>query len=120
MESASGRLAPEEKPMGLIAKLKHTFDATEEDAFWRARWRDRAYARETDSYEQDWAPAYRMGLDAFLRDPDRHFDEHEADLAADWPGTRDQSRLEWDRARLASLDAWQRARDLALPPETDE
>jgi hypothetical protein len=89
-------------------------DPETEVAFWRDQWHERpAGAAPGLSYEQDFSPAYRYGVDAFAADPERHFDELEPQLAAGWHGARGASRLDWSDARLAALDAWQRARDLA-------
>ena len=96
-------------------------DPEVEDAFWRRNWSGRDYVEGGTTYDQDWGPAYRYGVDSFMRAPERHFRELETDLAAGWPDYRGDSRLDWDRARFASLDAWQRARDLAdrSPPEDE-
>ena len=90
-------------------------------AFWRRNWSGRDYVEPGTTYDQDWGPAYRYGVENFIRDPGRHFNEREAELSQGWPGSRGDSRLDWDQARFASLDAWQRARDLAerSPPETE-
>jgi hypothetical protein len=89
-------------------------DPEAEVAFWRGEWqKDPARVAAGMSYEQDFSPAYRYGVDAFTADPDRHFDELEPRLAEGWMQARGASRLDWGDARLASLDAWQRARDLA-------
>lgn len=89
-------------------------DPEEEDAYWRAlHTREPARGVEGLSYEQDYSPAYRYGVDAFGADPDRHFNDMEAQLAEGWARVRGESRLDWEQARLPTLDAWQRARDLA-------
>ena len=43
--------------------------------------------------------------------PGRSFDDVEADLSRDWETRRGSSSLEWDDARDASRDAWQRVSD---------
>lgn len=105
---------------GIAGKLAaDAIDLETEDTFWRRNWSDRSYVAGGTTYDQDWGPAYRYGVDSFMRAPERHFREMETELAAGWPEYRGDSRLDWDRARFASLDAWQRARDLAerSPPE---
>lgn len=94
-------------------------DPEREDAFWRRNWSDRDYVEPGTTYDQDWGPAYRYGVESFMRSPGRHFNEMESELSQHWPGFRGDSRLDWSSARFASLDAWQRARDLAerSPPE---
>jgi hypothetical protein len=85
-----------------------------EEAYWRqAHAADPARTREGLSYEQDYGPAYRYGVDAFSAHPDRHFNEMEAQLSEGWAQARGESRLDWEQARLPTLDASQRVRDLA-------
>ena len=103
----------------LVADL---VDPQLEDAFWRKNWSDRHYIDGGYTYDQDWSPAYRYGVDAYTRYPDRRYEELEPELAAGWPQARGSSRLDWDRARPASLDAWQRVRDQverATPGDAD-
>jgi hypothetical protein len=99
---------------GMSGKLVADFvDPQLEEAFWSKNWSDRHYIDGGFTYDQDYAPAYRYGVDAFTRYPDRHYDEFEPELAAGWHEARGTSRLDWDRARPASLDAWQRVKDQA-------
>lgn len=106
---------------GLAGKLvADAVDTDAEDVFWRANWSGRDYVEGGTTYDQDWGPAYRYGVETFMRSPERQFSELEAELSAGWPGYRGDSRLDWDSARFASLDAWQRARDLAERSPTDE
>lgn len=95
-------------------------DPEKEDEYWRGNWQQREYARGEFSYDQDWSPAYRYGVEAYNRHPKRDFDELEGDLCDGWNGYCGGSRLDWERARPASREAWDRARALAagnLPRE---
>lgn len=92
----------------LVADL---VDPQLEDAFWRKNWSSRHYVDGGYTYDQDWGPAYRYGVDAYSRYPGRRYEEVEPELAAGWTGARGESRLGWDQARPASLDAWQRVHD---------
>jgi hypothetical protein len=97
-------------------------DPQMEDEFWRKNWSDRKYVDGGFTYDQDWGPAYRYGVDAYTRYPDRDYDDIENDLSTGWGTARGDSRLEWDRARHASRDAWQRVRDTverAAPGDSD-
>lgn len=95
----------------LIANL---IDPRMEENYWRSHWDERAYTGSPRyTYEQDWSPAYRYGVESFMRDPNRDFSEAELELSRGWGDYRGASRLDWELARNASLDAWQRARDLA-------
>ena len=73
------------------------------------------------SYDE-YGPAYRYGVDAHSRYPDRDFDELESDMGRDWPTTRGSSSLEWEHAKQASRDAWHRVKDSAeraMPGDAD-
>ena len=96
-------------------------DPAVEDSYWRDNYRTRPYVDNTASYD-DYAPAYRHGVEAHTRYPDRPFDEIESDLGRDWGTTRGKSSLEWDRAKHASRDAWTRVKngvERAIPGDSD-
>ena len=85
-----------------------------EENYWRTHWSERDYVKDDGyTYDQDWSPAYRYGVESYLRDPERPFSDVELELSRGWGGIRGNSRLEWDDARLAVQDAWLRADDLA-------
>jgi hypothetical protein len=97
-------------------------DPQGENDFWRTNWRTREYADSTLDFDRDYSPAYRYGVDAYSRYPERHYDEIETDLSSGWTAARGESRLEWEHARQASRDAWLRmkeARERELPPDID-
>lgn len=96
-------------------------DPAVEDSYWRDNYRSRPYVTSGASYD-DYAPAYRHGVDAHTRYPNRNFDEIESDLGRDWGTTRGSSSLEWDNAKHASRDAWSRVKDnveRAIPGDSD-
>lgn len=100
---------------------KAKVDPVIEDAYWRDNYRTRPYVDSAATYD-DYAPAYRHGLEAHTRYPDRHFDEIESDLGRDWASSRGKSSLEWERAKHASRDAWTRVKDSverAIPGDSD-
>ena len=78
-----------------------------EDAYWRDNYTGRHYVESGSSYD-DYAPAYRYGVDAYSRYPGRQFDEFEPELSRDWDTNRGRSSLGWERAKHATRDAWQR------------
>ncbi|MCW0460294.1 hypothetical protein NB717_001362 [Xanthomonas sacchari] len=84
-------------------------DPTGEDAYWREEYRKRDYAKADYDYDRDYAAAYGLGLQAREQYPSRTWDEHERELSHDWGTRRGDSRLEWDEARLAARDSWERA-----------
>jgi hypothetical protein len=61
-------------------------------------------------------------IDAFSRYPAQRFDDIESDLGRDWTIARGSSRLEWEHAKHATRDAWQRLSDRverAVPGDSD-
>ena len=85
-------------------------------------WRDNHIGQpgyvEGYSYEDDYAPAYRLGYQGRGRYADRPWEQAEADLRNDWESLKGQSRLTWEQARLASQAAWHRV-ERALPGDAD-
>ena len=106
---------------GLAGKgVAEMIDPTAEDAYWRDNYTARPYA-EGGSYDE-FGPAYRYGVTSYSEYPDRTFEDVEPDLRDNWPVARGSSRLEWDRARLAAKDSWQRVSDAverAVPGDSD-
>lgn len=95
-------------------------DPVVEDAYWRSNYSSRPYA--SGSTYDEYRPAFGYGVDAYTRYPDRTFDEVEPELGRDWNSKRGSSSLEWDRAKHATRDAWQRASDSverAIPGDSD-
>ncbi|MEF7614163.1 glycine zipper domain-containing protein [Aquincola sp. MAHUQ-54] len=96
-------------------------DPAVEDAYWRDNYSTRPYVSQGSTYD-DYGPAYGYGVDAYTRYPDRSFDDLESDLSRDWGSRRGTSKLEWETARPASRDAWQRLSDRverAIPGDSD-
>jgi hypothetical protein len=108
---------------GLGGKLvADMVDPQMEDEFWRKNWSDRKYVDGGYTYDQDWGPAYRYGVENYTRYPDRPYEDIESDLSSGWESARGESRLDWDRARHATRDAWQRVSDTverATPGDSD-
>lgn len=92
-------------------------DPTVEDAYWRENYSTRPYYDSTASYDE-YAPAYRYGWEARQRYPDRSFDEVETDLQSNWGGARAKSKLDWQKAKKATRDAWDRV-ERAIPGDAD-
>lgn len=96
-------------------------DPVVEDSYWRDNYSTRPYV-ETGANYDDYSPAYRQGVDAHTRYPDRHFDDIESDLGRDWSSSRGTSSLDWDKARHASRDGWTRVKNAAervIPGDSD-
>jgi hypothetical protein len=95
---------------GLVGKdVAELADPTAESAWWRENYTARDYVKPEAAYE-DYGPAYAYGVEVFVRDPKRSFDDIEDDLAAGWDDARGGSRLGWSDARRAARDAWERVR----------
>jgi hypothetical protein len=81
---------------------------TAEDAHWRERYASRDYVEKDRPYEE-YQPAYRYGWESRARHPERTWDEHlERDLERGWEKERGASGLDWQEARPATRDAWER------------
>jgi hypothetical protein len=96
-------------------------DPAKEDAYWRDNYASRPYVGGKGSYD-DYGPAYKYGVDTYPRYKGRSFDEVENDLSRDWGTARGRSSLEWDKARHATRDAWERLSNTverAVPGDSD-
>ena len=96
-------------------------DPTVEEAYWRDNYSSRPYVSSGSTYD-DYGPAYRYGVDAYSRYPDRSFDDVEPELSRDWHTARGTSKLEWEHAKQATRDAWHRAGNAverAIPGDSD-
>jgi hypothetical protein len=93
---------------GLAGKgVAEAIDPTVEVAYWRENYSSRPYVSNNESFD-DYAPAYRYGADTFITADGRTFDEIEPELERDWPRVRGSSSLQWDRAKYATRDSWDR------------
>lgn len=101
---------------------KKAADPAVEDKYWRENHANRPYARKDVSWEH-YQPAYRAGVESYNRNPDRSFDEMEPELGRDWGRARGNSSLEWEHARPAARDAWDRVSNTverAIPGDSDK
>jgi hypothetical protein len=107
---------------GLAGKaVAEQIDPTVEDGYWRENYTNRPYVEPGSSYD-DYGPAYGYGVSEYSRYPGRTFDEVESELATGWYAGRGNSTLEWERAKGATRDAWQRVSDTverAVPGDSD-
>ena len=83
-----------------------TFDADEEDRYWRENYSSRPYAGPGSTYDT-WAPAYRYGAAAHERYAGRGWSDVEPQLRQEWE--REHGASSWERFKEAVRDAWQRA-----------
>ena len=78
-----------------------------EEAFWRTQYRSRPYVT-YGARVDDYLPAYRYGIDAYVQFSDRSFSDVESILDRNWNKARGRSSLKWVKARLAVQDSWER------------
>jgi hypothetical protein len=57
---------------------------------------------------QEWEPAVRVGIHAYLAYPDRDFDSIEPTIIAAYQRIRGRSRIPWARAAPAARRVWQK------------
>lgn len=101
---------------GLAGKgVAEAVNPTAEDAFWRSTYKTRPYVEPNAPYET-YGPAYQYGWESRSQFKDRRFDDVETELERDWQRRRGQSPLDWDKAKHATRDAWERV-DRARPGE---
>ena len=104
---------------GLAGKgVAEKVDPTVESAYWRDNYSTRPYVTKGEKFET-YEPAYRYGWESRNRYAGRKFEDVETDLGRDWNKYRgDSSSLTWDRAKLATRDAWHRV-ERAMPGDAD-
>jgi uncharacterized protein (TIGR02271 family) len=93
---------------GLAGKgVAEAIDPTVEDKYWSKQYRIRPYVNKGEKYET-YQPAYHYGITAQQKYANKSFDEAEASLRRGWTKARGTSALDWDRARDAVRDAYDR------------
>lgn len=80
---------------------------TIEEAYWEQNYHARPYVMTSYDFEA-YRPAYRSGIDSFRNNPGQSFDSLEPSLHNNWNIARGNSKLEWEQARLAARDAFNR------------
>jgi hypothetical protein len=96
---------------------KRKADPVVEDTYWRDNYASRPYVTSGATYD-DYAPAYRHGVEGYTKYEGKTYDEVEPHLERDWGTARGNSRLEWERAKHATRDAWHRV-ERAIPGDAD-
>src|SRR5436309_530424 len=93
---------------GLIGKgVAEGINPSVEHEYWRENYSKRPYVRSGSKYDE-YAPAYQYGWESKGKFGNKDFDEVEPDLGRNWNRAKGQSQLEWDDAKQASRDAWDR------------
>ncbi len=96
--------------------IARAVNPTAEEAYWEENYQMRSYVRPSASFDT-YRPAYRYGIDAYAKYDGKPFDEIEPSLNKEWAGARQNSLLEWNEARDAARDAYDRlkAREAEKP-----
>ncbi len=93
---------------GLAGKaVAEAVDPTYEYGYWEEHYAARPYVPLGASFI-DYGPAYRYGVEAYIRFNDMEFDTIEVALEGGWPAARGRSQLAWAAARQPARDAWDR------------
>jgi len=93
---------------GLAGKaIAEQIDPTVENAYWEKNYQDADYIDSGADY-QTYEPAYRYGWEARGEHDSDDFNAAENNLKRDWEKRRGNSEMEWDAARPATRDAWNR------------
>jgi len=88
-------------------EIADSVDRGIEEAYWQEQFRARPYVDAGATFD-DYGPAYGYGVDGFINNQDRTFEDAEQNLSREWLDARGKSKLDWARARHASRDAWER------------
>lgn len=91
--------------------VAESIDPTAEEAYWRDNYQKRPYHDEEVTYDQ-YGPAYRYGWEAKQRYPEQQFEDVEPELAEGWQNAQ-YSDLDWQTAKPATRDAWERIEQAA-------
>lgn len=93
---------------GLAGKgVGELIDPTTEDNWLRDSFGSRSYVRQGETFDT-YRPAYQYGGHAESHYRGRSFDEIENDLRSDWTAQHGTGGMDWDRARPAVRDAYDR------------
>ena len=100
--------------------IAEAIDPTAEDAYWRSELPRRSYYDGRFTFEDDYGPAYGFGYFMRTNASGRAFEDFEPGDAREWQKSHGRSRLEWDQAKGAVADAWQRYDDLTATNRAED
>ena len=115
--AAAGAIAGGLAGKGVAEKI----DPTVEEAYWRENFSGRPYVNSSSTFD-DYGPAYGFGARSYGQAKGRTFEQAEAELSRGWERDKGSSGLQWNDARPAARDAWQRVSDSverAVPGDSD-
>lgn len=97
---------------GLVGKSAgEATNPTIEETYWRENYRHRPYAHPDRAYEA-YQLAYQIGYEGYIAHADEitAYPEIEPELQREYDRRNDGTSVDWDSARYAVRDAWERAR----------
>ncbi|MGB3492743.1 MAG: hypothetical protein WBA57_08440 [Elainellaceae cyanobacterium] len=97
---------------GLIGtSVAEQIDPTIEDSYWRDHHRSRSYTKSDYDYDNDYSSAYRTGYEGYSQysNEGMTYADAEPRLKSDYEKRKGNSRLDWNNAKDATRDAWNRA-----------
>ena len=103
---------------GLAGKsVAENMDPTVENAYWKTNYSKRKYMESNAPYTM-YQPAYRTGYEGRSQYPGKKFEEVETNFQHDYEKSKGTSTLNWDKAKSATRDAWNRV-EKVLPGDAD-
>ena len=94
-----------------IAKdnVLHVISPEEEYRYWESQYESADEAVLNLSFDISYGPAYRYGIDSFLKHEGKPYDLiDEKDLASAWENMAEKSSLSWDDAKVPVRKAYER------------
>jgi hypothetical protein len=91
-------------------KIAREANPTTQEEYWERHYHTRPYIKSGHDFES-YRPAYRVGIDSYHSNPAEKFDNLEPSLRNNWNIKNKDSKLEWDDARHAARDAFERLAD---------
>lgn len=101
---------------GLVGKsAAESVNPTVEDEYWQNNYASQPYIEQGRKYE-DYQPAYRTGYEAYNQysNSGKSYEEIEPELQSNYEKTHAGTGVNWDKAKYATRDAWQRAENESL------
>ena len=89
-----------------------------EEKYWLERHDEQPYAKKDIPAEQ-YAPAYRAGIEAAQKHPGKSFEDIEDEVSLDYEKNRIGAALPWDHARHAVHAAWAKLSGDISPRDSD-
>ena len=98
--------------------VAEAINPAEEDNYWRMNYTSRPYYSAEYNFDEDYAPAYRYGVESYSRHRGSRYDDVESNLGSGWDRAKGKSRLGWEKAKSATRDAWHKV-ERAIPGDFD-